>query len=437
MYSKKLETLFYSKGISIGDKVRLRKKDGVYEGILMPRAGRTDEEMLVLKLASGYNIGINIGKDDTLERAPVQPKRTERKATASFDRSKPQVTLIATGGTIISKVDYRTGGVTALANPEDILDGIPELADFSTLKLTSPFNIMSESMSIKHWQDLAVEAVKELRTSEGVIVTQGTDTLHFTSAALSFMVTNLNKPVVLVGSQRSSDRGSSDAAMNLICSVRVALSDIAAVGVCMHAGSNDDYCIFSRGTKVRKMHTSRRDAFRPINELPMAKVWPDGRIQNMFHVKNRGEGTPKADIEFEDKIALVKTYPGSNPAVLEFYADRGYRGIVLEVTGLGQVPTYGKGSWLDGIKKSTEKGMLVCGAAQAIYGRLNPNVYAEGRLAKAAGLLHLEDMLPETAYVKLGWVLGHTKSVEKAREMMLTNYAGEISARTLPEAYLY
>ncbi|MFH1294681.1 MAG: Glu-tRNA(Gln) amidotransferase subunit GatD [Candidatus Aenigmatarchaeota archaeon] len=432
MYSQRLQRLFSSKKINIGDRIRL----GDREGTLMPRSNAGDQDTIVIKLDNGYNIGVQL-KTRKLKKIANAAKWVGKEPGISFNKKNPTVSLIATGGTITSKIDYATGGVTTLTDPKEMMQGVPELAEFSTLRLSSPFNIMSESMIAKHWQDLAREVVKELKSSEGVVVTHGTDTLHFTAAALSFMISNLNKPVVLTGSQRSSDRGSSDAAMNLICSARMALSDIAAIGICMHASPNDDYCIFSRGTKVRKMHTSRRDAFRPINELPLARVWPDGKIQKMIHVKNRGEGTPKLDVGFEERVAIIKTYPGCDPAILDFYVDKGYRGIVLEVTGLGQVPTYGKNSWLKNIENATAQGLLVCGAAQTLYGRLNPNVYTEGRLTKASGLLSLEDMLPETAYVKLGWVLGHTKSMEKARKMMLTNYAGEISDRSLSETYLY
>jgi glutamyl-tRNA(Gln) amidotransferase subunit D len=251
------------------------------------------------------------------------------------------------------------------------------------------------------------------------------------------MLRDLGKPVVLTGAQRSSDRGSSDGAFNLMCSARVALSDMAAVGICMHGNMADDYCIFIRGTKARKMHTSRRDAFRPINDRPLALVWPDGRIKKMQQVPQRSKSAAKADTAFEQKVALIKSYPGRMPDVIDFYVGKGYRGLVLEATGLGQLPTYGKVSWLKSIRNATDRGVLVCGAAETLYGRLNPNVYSEGRQCKESGVLFLEDMLPETAYVKLGWVLGHTRSIKKARGMMLENIAGEISARTLPGSFLY
>ena len=434
-----------SRGIKAGDRVLYQKGGRSYEGLLMPSGDQSAKDIMIIKLDSGYNIGLDaagasITKPPCEGRCDVPAGELGRVKDSltklKFDGSKPQVSVITTGGTITSRVDYKTGGVTALMSPEEMLYNIPELAGFAKLRMDSPFSIMSESMTHLHWQKIAEAVARELRHSEGVIVTHGTDTLHFTAAALSFMLRGLGKPVVLVGSQRSTDRGSSDGPFNLICGARVALSDMAAVGICMHGTQNDDFCIFTRGTKVRKMHTSRRDAFRPINDLPLAKVWPDGRIEKMQAVPERTGAVPKAETAFEPKVALIKSYPGCDPGILDYYVRQGYRGLMLEATGLGQVPTSGKVSWVSSIRKAVDKGVLVCAAAETLYGRLNPNVYAEGRQLKEAGVLFLEDMLPETAYVKLGWVLGHTKSTEKAREMMLACYAGEISERSLPETFL-
>ncbi|MHC4479338.1 MAG: Glu-tRNA(Gln) amidotransferase subunit GatD [Planctomycetota bacterium] len=406
MYSGKVQKVLLKNGIKVGDRVLVEKSGKRYEGLLMPRIELGNRNAVVMKLDNGYNIGVDftgakISKSKTPEPRSVKEeeefelgKVRSDLARVRFKKNKPPVSIITTGGTITSRVDYKTGGVTALMSPEEMLYNIPELADFVRLKMLNPFAIMSESMTHVHWQKLAKVVVKELKGSKGVIVTHGTDTLHFTAAALSFMLKDLGKPVVLVGAQRSTDRGSSDGAFNLICSARVALSDMAAVGICMHGGMSDDYCIFTRGTKVRKMHTSRRDAFRPINDRPLAKVWPDGKIQKMQKVPARSKSGAKADTAFEPKVALIKSYPGRMPDIIDFYVGRGYRGLVLEATGLGQVPTYGKVSWVESIKKATEKGVLVCGAAETVYGRLNPNVYTEGRMLKEAEIT--ERTLPGT-----------------------------------------
>jgi glutamyl-tRNA(Gln) amidotransferase subunit D len=437
MYTGKPQKLLKQKSISTGDRILVEKGGMRYEGTLMPRPELGESTCIVLKLDNGYSIGIDC-KNARMSKLTDKKDKDEGLETGMFRMNKknPQVSIITTGGTITSKVDYKTGGVTSLTSPEDLLRKIPQLGRFAKIRIENPFTIMSESMTPGHWQNLAKVVAKDLKTSEGVIVTHGTDTLHFTAAALSFMLRDLKKPVVLTGSQRSTDRGSSDGFSNILCSARVALSDMAAVGICMHATMSDDYCIFTRGTKVRKMHTSRRDAFRPINDIPLAKVWANGKIEKLQKVPSRGKGSVKADTAFDEKVALVKSYPGSSPDIIDYYLRKGYRGIVVELMGIGQLPTHGKNSWIDAIKRATDKGMLIFGAAGTIYGRLNPNVYTEGRLAKEAGVVHLEDMLPETAYVKLGWALGHSKKAEKVKDVMFTNYAGEISERTKMGTFL-
>jgi glutamyl-tRNA(Gln) amidotransferase subunit D len=312
-----------------------------------------------------------------------------------------------------------------------------------------PFTVASEDMNYTHWQKLAELVAKELnKGARGVMVTHGTDTLHFTSAALSFMLKNLTKPVALVGAQRSPDRGSFDGAMNLICgSYFTGYSGIGEVSVVMHGTTNDDFCLAHRGTKVRKMHTSRRDAFRSINDLPLAKIWPNGKIEITNQNYKRFENKKVvADTKFEPKVALVKSYPGSDPEILDWYVSRGFKGIVIEGTGLGHVPTGESGvkvgefdqksSWIPHIKRAVKNGIVVIITSQALYGRVHPFVYRNLRLVYEAGGIYGEDMLPEVAYIKLGHVLGHTKDAEKAKQMMLTNVCGEITRETDPRNFL-
>ncbi len=438
MYSEKIRKVLREKRLEVGDRAVVEKSGRRYEGVLMPRIESGNRSCIVLKLDSGYNVGIDCD-GARISKAKALPFEPEGHGTRKlrFGGKKPHVSIVTTGGTITSRVDYKTGGVTSLTSPAELLQKVPQLADFVRLKIVNPFTIMSESMTPDHWQKLASVVARELRASEGVIVTQGTDTLHYTAAALSFMLKDLGKPVVLTGAQRSTDRGSSDGFMNLACAARAAISDMSGVVVCMHGTMNDEHCILIRGTRVRKMHTSRRDAFRPVNDLPLAKVWPDGKMEKLQAVPGRGKKAAKADTAFEDRVAMIKSYPGARPDIIDYYAKKGYRGLVIGATGLGQVPTYGRNSWLGSIRKAADKGMLVCAAADTIYGRLNPNVYAEGRMCMDAGLFHLGDMAMETAYVKMGWVLGHTKSTEKAKEMMLTNYAGELQDRSLADTFLY
>jgi glutamyl-tRNA(Gln) amidotransferase subunit D len=438
------------KGIKIGDRISVTKGKKKYEGLLMPRTELGDKNCIVLKLDSGYNIGIRHEKGIKIEKSKkAKPKEVkeevrfelgkEKVKELKFDPKKPKVSLIMTGGTIISKVDYKIGGVHALEKPEELLTNIPELKEIVNIEnIFSPFKKMSEDLNYKDWQKLAQLTAKELNKNKGVIITQGTDTLHFTSAALSFMLKNLYKPVVLTASQRSSDRGSSDAFMNIICSAHTAVSDIAEVGVCMHATTDDHYCHFIRGVKCRKMHSTRRDAFRSINEMPLAKIWPNGKIDILNkNYKRRKDEKVIADVKFEPNVALLKTYPGSEPEILEFLVKKGYKGFVIEGTGMGHVPTFAEKSWISIIKKLIKDGIPVVVAPQTIYGRINTDVYTNLRiLYHEAKAIPAEDMLPETAYVKLSWILGHTKDLERVREMMLTNIAGEITERSEIETFL-
>jgi len=447
-YSAKIKKAL--KGINIGDRISITKDNQIYEGLLMPRSEIGDENCIVLKLDSGYNVGVRFeGKMKIEKSKKAEPREIkeelkfeegkEKIEKIKFDVKKPKVSLIMTGGTIVSKIDYRTGGVFALERPEELLTNIPELKDIAFIKdIKVPFKKMSEDLDFKDWQKLAQTVAKEINENQGVVITHGTDTLHFTSAALSFMLKNLGKPVVLTGSQRSSDRGSSDAFMNIVCSAHAALSDIGEVGTCMHATTDDHYCYFIRGTKVRKMHSTRRDAFRSINEMPLAKIYPNGKIDVMNeNHKKRSDEKVIADIKFEPKVALLKAYPGSEPEILEFLVKKGYKGFVVEGTGMGHVPTFADKSWIPTIKKIIKDGIPVVIAPQTIYGRINTDVYTNLRiLYHDAKAIPAEDMLSEVAYVKLGWVLAHTKDLDKIRELMLTNMAGEITQRSELDTFL-
>ncbi len=404
-----------------------------------------EKDIVLIKLDSGYNQGI--ARDDikgikVIKKAEERKEGVERKQ----DGSLPGVSLIVTGGTISSRLDYKTGGVKWLMSPAELFSIAPRMLEIVKVNsIEKPFMLASENMSAREWQIIAKRAAELLNKTEnrGIIITHGTDTLHYTAAALSFMLKNLNKPVVLTYSQRSTDRGSSDTALNLACAAHAAISNIAEVMLVGHGSMNDEYCLALRGSKVRKMHTSRRDTFRPINCMPIAKIYKNGKTEIMQeHSSKRDENKKvEADTSFEEKTALIKYYPGAKPDILEFLTKQGYKGAVIEATGLGHVATdESRNNWLPAIKNAVKAGMTVCFAAQTIYGRLDPYVYSPGRKLLKAGVIFLEDMLPETAYVKLGYILGHknwANNREKIKEMMLTNIAGEINKRLSPETFLY
>ena len=451
MYSQEIQSLIKNKKLKIGDRVKILKDGKEFQGFLMPRIEIGDLNSVVIKLDNGYNIGLKYEKKMKIQKigqgiklGSIPSKKFSRKP------GRPNVSMIATGGTIGTHMDYKTGGVFMVRTPEEIVATTPELENIVNMKtMLRPFTVASEDMNHKHWQELAELVAKELnKGARGVMVTHGTDTLHFTSAALSFMLKNLTKPVGLIGAQRSPDRGSFDGVMNLTCgSYFTGHSNIGEVCVVMHGTTNDDFCFVHRGTKVRKMHTSRRDAFRSINEIPLAKIWPNGKIEiENENYRRFDDKKVVADTKFEPKVALVKSYPGSDPEILDWYAYRGFKGIVIEGSGLGHVPTGDSGvkvgefdpkfSWIPHIKKAVENGVIVVMTSQTLYGRVHPFVYRNLRLVYEAGGIYGEDMLPEVAYIKLGHVLGHTKDFEKAKKMMLMNLAGEINKETDPRSFL-
>ncbi|MEK6830194.1 MAG: Glu-tRNA(Gln) amidotransferase subunit GatD [Nanoarchaeota archaeon] len=416
-----------------GDYVQVYLTREIYEGTFL-ESPETEKGIILLKLDSGYNMGFN-QKDVLKIRVLRKFKETKEENKIKKDREKPNIAMIITGGTIAAKLNPKKGGVDWLTNPQELFKFYPELFKIANVsRVEVPFMKASEDMDFKDWQKIAKTAEKLLNDDniKGVIITHGTDTLHYTSAALSFFLRNLTKPVVLTYSQRSIDRGSSDARLNLECAALTAISDIAEVVLVGHASENDDFCYVLRGTKVRKLHSSRRDAFKPVNAKPLAKV--DERILCKLGSYNlREKGKVKLDTKFEEKIALVKFYPGQDPDILDYYAKKRYKGIVIEMSGLGHVSTKrARKGWTNKLKEIQKKGIIVCAVAQTIYGRLDPLVYSNGREILETGVIYLEDMLAETGFVKLGWVLGHkewTKNREEVKKIMLTNIAGEFSDR--------
>jgi len=422
-------------GFGEGDRIRIRKETDsgvvVYEGIVMPTASRN----IVIKLDSGYNLGIRPenAEIEVIDRIGVKEARgREEREVEKRKKSLPLLYILSTGGTIASKVDYRTGAVSPQFSTEDILEAIPELGAIANIKGKVVYSILSENMRAEYWRKLAAEVYNEIKNgAEGIIVTHGTDTMGYTAAALSFMV-RTPVPVVLVGSQRSSDRPSSDATMNAICAAKVAAcSDLAEVVVVMHGSTSDDYCYIHRGTNVRKMHTSARDAFQSVNDTPIGTVYYDAsdidriRIEFSSPYKKRGEHELELRDKLEENCTLIKFYPGADPAILNFFVDQGYKGIVLEGTGLGHVSA----EWIPSVSRAVKQGIPVVMTSQCLYGTICDRVYDTGRDLLHAGIIEGEDMLPETALVKLMWVLGQTTDIGEVRRLMHENIAGEIKGR--------
>jgi len=411
-----------------GDYVKLKLAKREVEGRVLESK---DGSMFLLKLSSGYNIGIL--KENVLGGRALRKFKAEKEEleVPKGGKGKKTIGLVVTGGTIASRLDPRTGGVGPLTDVGAFAKFYPELFEIVNVKkIEVPFMLDSSSMDFSRWKEIAGAVEKMLNDPDvsGVIVTHGTDTLHYTSAALSFFLRNLNKPVVLTYSQRSIDRASSDANLNLQCAAEMAVSDCAEVVLVGHGSSDDDFCYAFRGTKVRKLHSSKRDAFRGVNSGPIAKI-KDGKVEFLEEHRPRNNGGVELDLDCSDKVALVKFYPGQDPEILDHYALK-YKGIVIEGVGLGQLPASDvHNSWLPKLKKHIREGFVVCMASQTVFGRVDPFVYSNARELEEAGVIFLEDMLAEVGFVKLGWVLGHHGWKRMAKDMMLENVAGELNER--------
>jgi glutamyl-tRNA(Gln) amidotransferase subunit D len=416
---------------NVGDILKITSKGKTYEGILIPRSG--EGTAIIIKMKSGYNIGIQASSDVKVEKIGKGTKPTfASPPIPKQNPALPHVVIMSTGGTIASRVDYRTGAVRSAISASDLYGVVPELAEVARVDTEIVFSIYSENLTQQNWQELAIKVAERIEQGvDGVVIAHGTDTMAYTSAALSFALQNLPVPVILVGAQRSSDRPSSDAATNLIGAVKAAgEAPFAEVGLAMHETVSDTAIVVHRGTKVRKCHTSRRDTFKAINGFPIAKVKD---LQVTMQTEQYPRRDPKKKLvlkpNFSEKVALVKFYPGLDPAIIDFYVEKGMKGILIEGSGLGHVSKF----CFDAIKNAVSKGVVVALASQCIWGRVNMNVYDTGRDLQSFGVVPLDDMFPETGLVKLMWALGQTDDPNEAVKLLKTNIAGEFSPRTLSQ----
>ncbi|WP_435197086.1 Glu-tRNA(Gln) amidotransferase subunit GatD [Natronomonas sp. EA1] len=413
--------------MNAGDRVRVARDGTTYEGVLMPSTSATH---LVVKLDGGYNVGIeresadvDVLESDVYDVESAQGETGET-SEIEFDEELPTISLISTGGTIASTVDYRTGAVTAQFDAEDVLRAVPDLAGRANYRGRVVANILSENMEVPIWQDLAHAVHEEIENgADGVVVMHGTDTMQYTASAMAFML-DLPVPVVFTGSQRSADRPSSDNVMNAVCAVEAAKSDCAEVLVCMHASESDDVCALHRGTRVRKGHTSRRDAFETVGAKPLGEVDYDTETVT-FRREYTSRGEHELDIapDLEEDVDLLKFAPGMHEGMLDVLSDNA--GLVIEGTGLGHVHT----DLIPTLESYVDDGMTVVMTSQCLEGRVCDRVYDTGRDLLDAGVVEGEDILPGTAMVKLMWVLANA---DDPREAMRRNLAGEIQERSVP-----
>jgi glutamyl-tRNA(Gln) amidotransferase subunit D len=425
-------------GFKVWSEVRITTTRGTFEGLVLPRSETSDDLHVVLKLGTGYNIGL---RHDTIQAVEELGYREAvyRIPEKDFPRDPvlPHVKLYGTGGTIASRLDYRTGAVIPAFTPGELYGSVPELADICNLETEKLFSIFSENMGPEQYVVLAEKVGDAIRAGyAGVVIGHGTDTMHHTAAVLSFMVQHPPIPIVMVGSQRSSDRPSSDAARNLISATwTAARGPIAEVMVCMFGPTSDRYNLLHRGTRVRKMHSSYRSTFRTLGDIPLAMVEDGGTLtplkEDWRPRRNDREVTVQA--KYDERVTILYYYPGMHADVLDALVDCGYRGIVIAGTGLGHVNRV----IYPALERARDAGVHMYMTLQTLWGFVQMQVYETGREILQLGVVPLKNMLPEVAFVKLGWALGvHPDDPDAVRTLMTTTLAGEMTEREPHDGYL-
>ena len=422
--------------VRVWGETQISSTRGDFKGIILPRSENDDDRHIVLKLANGYNVGIAV--ETISDMKEVGYKEAHYKIPEKefpITPNKPNVKLLGTGGTIASRLDYRTGAVIPAFSPGELYGAVPELADICNLSTEKLFAVFSENMGPQQYITLAKAIGKEIEKGiDGIIIGHGTDTMHHTAAALSYMVQNSPVPIILVGSQRSSDRPSSDAALNLMHSAKAAgESDIAEVMVCMFGPTSDEYGLLHQGTRVRKMHSSYRSTFRTVSDIPLAMVSRDKIIPiKKNYNRRRKDRTATILPYFEERVAMVYYYPNMHPDIIDSLVENKYRGIIIAGTGLGHVnkPLY------PAIDRAVKAGVAIYMTVQTLWGFVHMFVYDTGRDLMSLGIVPAENMLPEVAYIKLGWALGQTDDLSKVKELMLTPISGDITEREPYDGYL-
>jgi glutamyl-tRNA(Gln) amidotransferase subunit D len=419
--------------ISVGDTIKIEKDNITHKGMLLEKPDYSNENTLIIKLNSGYNIGVDI-QDGKIEKiaSGEKPNIELDPVDKQISSDKDNLSILSTGGTVASVIDYKTGAVHPAFTADDLLRATPELVDHANITAKAIFNILSENMNPEYWIKTANSIYDEINNgADGVIIAHGTDTMHYTASALSFML-DTPVPIILTGAQRSSDRPSSDAFTNLMASVTAAKSDIAEVCICMHSSEDDPVCDLHRGNRARKMHTSRRDTFTSINMNPLARI-DNNKIEivdDEVEYTKRNSSKLAINDNLAQKVAVIKMYPGISPELIDIYVDKGYEGLVIEGTGLGHCSD----EVITSISRATSENIPVVMTSHCLFGRTNMNVYSSGRRLLNENVIPVNDMLPETAYTKLLWAAGQSDDTEEIRKIMQSNLKGEMNT-TLSQRY--
>lgn len=406
-------------GIETGSIIKFSYKGSTMSGVVINLSGGNYS----IKLSSGYNLTVSSdGLKNVEVTGHVEAKQAAYKPAGPVKSGNTHVGIIGTGGTIASRVDYITGAVTPVKDPSFLRDSVANLSKYS-IELDLEEAVLSENLIPKDWVRIARKASDMLGRNNGTVILHGTDTMSYTASALAFMFKRLSGPVIFAGSQRSSDRPSSDAFLNLEGALEFAGSGTGEVGIAMHGGTSDSGIVLHRAVRARKMHSSRRDAFRSIGSEPIGS-YSEGKMRLSREIRPRDDETVLLD-RLDERVSLVYFQPALEEADFRAITD-GKRAVVVMGTGLGHA---GKRLY-PAIKEITNRGDHVLMTTQCLFGGVNMNVYSTGRELLSLGVIPLGDMLPEVAMIKSMFVLANYPD-DDFSSLMLTNLRGEILEREM------
>ncbi|MED5487014.1 MAG: Glu-tRNA(Gln) amidotransferase subunit GatD [Candidatus Thermoplasmatota archaeon] len=431
---------------NMGDRVRITAStpegEVTHEGILLMAS---KSEHVTIKLDNGYNVTFSNNNVSQLEIIEGKSNSVEKKETIlEEDSGLPLIWIIHTGGTIASKVDYTTGAVAASFEPKELLNAVPELAQHARIRTTKIGNMWSDDIRARHW-NLMISATKDAFESgaTGVVITHGTDTMHYSAAAAAYSWAGSGQRppgrIVFTGSQRSSDRGSTDGTENLIAAVYWAAYGPEVTGengdasvIVMHAGSNDGVCSVIPGCNARKFHSSRRDTFQAINAQPMASIAVDRNggceILGDFQVPTREIG--RLPCLFDENTKIMQLIAGPHLFADQINLAQNFDAILFHGTGLGHLPienSNGDSPENDEVKKAVseycKEGGIAVMATQCINGPVHMDVYSKGRIQQELGIIGNHSTTgPDSALVKLHFLLSNNIDV---RQGWVANLCGE------------
>ena len=326
--------------------------------------------------------------------------------------------ILSTGGTIACT--QTEDGLIPTLSADDILAYVPDAAKLGKIETKTILNLDSSNIQPEEWRLIAKAVFDCLPDYDGIVILHGTDTMAYTASMLSFMLRNVDKPVVITGSQLPVGHPNTDAKANLRDAMITAASGIPGVVVVF-----DQQIML--GCRVAKVRTTSQNAFESINRLPVGRV-RFGRVR-LIDPPQQPKGEPTLDDAIEPNVFLLKLIPGTRPEVFDDIARLGYRGVVIEGFGLGGLHCLRR-NLLEGIQNLMDANVAVLLTTQCRYEPSDPTVYETGRLALELGILQAYDMTSECAVTKLMWVLAHAASPEEVRRMMYTSFCGEISLPT-------